>query len=205
MTRDQSLIASVLFVGFFVVWFLWSVLKWPSLIELLDKPNAAAWVQALGSIGVLAYSWHVFYRSRQNEIKDRRIASLSAERAQIRSAITTLIDLKIAMRYLEQKLEVNDLRGTLATRERFDSIELTLRSLQNKIEGYRTHDSILVALREISYTKVALSEMKKNPYISSERVLSHRVRIKTIEDKILGLQLVFNVENTRLAQLMSDS
>lgn len=173
------------------------------LVENLKLPEQApAWVQAVGSIGVLAYSWHVFNLSRQNEIKDREIASLSAERAQIRSAITTLLDLKIAMQYLGEKLEAKDLRGALATRERFDSIELTLRSLQNKTEGYRTHDPILVALREISYTKVALSEINATRQISNDRLVSHRRRINSIEDKVLGLQLVFNVENTRLAKLM---
>lgn len=172
------------------------------LVENLKLPEQApAWVQAVGSIGVLAYSWHVFNRSRKNEIKDREIASLSAERAQIRSAITALLDLKVAMQYLGDKLENKDLRGALATRERFDSIELTLRSLQNKTEGYRTHDPILVALREISYTKVALSEIKTTMQISDGRWVSHGKRIKSIEDKILGLRLVFRVENKRLAKL----
>lgn len=74
MTRDQSFIASALFVGFFVIWFLWAELKWPSLNVLLKNNNAAAWVQAFGSISaILITAFIARYDSRKRVEKDKDV------------------------------------------------------------------------------------------------------------------------------------
>jgi hypothetical protein len=69
---DCSFIGASIFVSFFVLWFLWKVLELPSIFALLAMDDAAAWVQAIGSLILVGVTVFLFFagESRRNIEKD---------------------------------------------------------------------------------------------------------------------------------------
>lgn len=104
MTRDQSFIAAVVFVSFFVLWFLWAAVGDELLCWIEKHPGLAVWVQAIFAIISI---WAAFFMSNLNYLKEKhddlKIHELNAqvEIFQIWSATaTTAIYLKNLKKYI---------------------------------------------------------------------------------------------------------
>lgn len=72
MSSWQALTASTLFVSFFVIWFLWGALDWPSLSVLLKSKDAASWVQAVGSLILVGVTVFIFYIGEEGRKRDKK-------------------------------------------------------------------------------------------------------------------------------------
>lgn len=58
---DCAFLGASVLVAFFVIWFFWKALGWPSVVDLLSENNAAAWVQAVGSLVLVGVTVFLFY------------------------------------------------------------------------------------------------------------------------------------------------
>ncbi len=68
MTRDQSFIAAVVFVSFFVLGFLWAAVGDELLCWIEKHPGLAVWVQAIFAIISI---WAAFFMSNLNYLKEK--------------------------------------------------------------------------------------------------------------------------------------
>lgn len=98
---DCAFFGAALILGFFVVWFLWTALKLPTLLVLLQHKDAAAWVQAFGSISAILVTAYIARRDTRarNEEKEalhkkemRRIAFF-INRSDLFSSISRLLQI----------------------------------------------------------------------------------------------------------------
>lgn len=81
MTRQQSFIASVVFVSFFVLWFLWAAVGNQIGNWFDENENLSGWVQAIGSIAAIFGIWwqtkEQFLNAERKSKKDRIIFLIS--------------------------------------------------------------------------------------------------------------------------------
>jgi len=90
MTRQQSFIAAAVFVGFFVLWFLWAAVGPSVICWIEDHPGIASWVQAVGSISAI---WFAFYVARYQAILSEKKA-LIARKKRIRAYAVVIEKIK---------------------------------------------------------------------------------------------------------------
>lgn len=102
---DCAFLGASVLVAFIVIWFFWKALGWPSVIDLLSMKDAAAWVQAVGSLVLVGVTVFLFYAGE----KQRKIEK-DAERKK---------DIDKAKMYL---LQNGDVFGELEIFVKFNSI-----------------------------------------------------------------------------------
>lgn len=118
MTPEQSFIASALFVGFFVIWLLWSLLKWPSLIDLLKSNDAANWVQAFGAIAAILVSAYIARsdtRAREKEKiaeheKEMRRIAFYINRSELLPSISRLLQINDFLPKAEKTIKRGEIK-----------------------------------------------------------------------------------------------
>lgn len=76
MTPEQSLIASALFVGFFVIWFWWGAVGDDFICWIGGKDNLSGWVQAVGAIIALFVTAYIarldgVHRKKEQNRRDK--------------------------------------------------------------------------------------------------------------------------------------
>ena len=102
MTRQQSFIASVLFVSFFVLWFLWAAVG-NQIGNWFDKnENLSGWVQAIGSIAAIFGIWW--------QTKEQFLNAERKSESERRSFLISLHEMVVeTTKWMGKKLENKDL------------------------------------------------------------------------------------------------
>ena len=157
MTRCQSFIGSALFVGFFVIWFLWEFVSFDPFVRLLGNEKIAAWIQAFGSLIALAVAIWV---SGSHIRMERKKAAYKA-RIVIRLHVIAFSGISVGIQQSSTKI----------VRRAFDSFESVIK-LADEVDFALLSDSAIAAFvilrQDINIVNAMVNEFDINSVINEK-------------------------------------
>lgn len=186
MTREQSFIASTMFVGFFVVWFLWAAVGQSVLCWIESHPGTASWVQAIGGLLAIIFAGRfVGKQIRHAEFQQRRF-QLESDEASVWACLYAANDAYQALQDLSKKLSGERKRPPSSSTERIEGLEETIRTLLASKPCASAVASLLVIMAELAYSRVAIREFTAGGD-RAEQARKSKTRAKKVDQAVRNL------------------